>query len=300
MTENYRIKSASGGERLDVFLSQRFPDLSRVRLKHLIEGSYVLVNGIHAKPSLRLKAGAIVDVVIPPPERLNLEAEDIPVTVIYEDSDLLVVDKPAGLPVHPGAGHTRHTLVNALLALCTDLSGIGGILRPGIVHRLDKDTSGLMVVAKNDAVHQDLADQLKKRSVIKKYLAMVWGTPDSNEGLIEAPVGRHPVHRQKMAVITNGRYALTRYQIKKVVGEFSLVEVFPSTGRTHQIRVHLSSIGHPIVGDSVYSNRRVSFLTRQFLHASFLGFEHPKTGQNLRFDSQLPNDLQEALDATGF
>ena len=297
MTEQHHLQAEAAGERLDRFLSRHLPHLSRARLQQLIQRGQVVVNGLSVKPSLRLKPGDRVDVVVPPPEPLELEPEDIPINVVYQDAHLLVVDKPAGLTVHPGAGHPRHTLVNALLALCPDLSGVGGKLRPGIVHRLDKNTSGLMVVAKSDIAHHGLAQQLKERAMTKKYLAIVWDTPHPSEGVIEAPVGRHRVHRQRMAVVTQGRYALTRYRVQEVMGDFSLLEVTPSTGRTHQIRVHLSFIGHPIVGDPLYTRRRVPFLERQFLHACFLGFQHPTTGERLQFTAPLPQDLEEALQA---
>ena len=297
MTEQHHLQAEAAGERLDRFLSRHLPHLSRARLQQLIQRGQVVVNGLSVKPSLRLKPDDRVDVVVPPPEPLELEPEDIPINVVYQDAHLLVVDKPAGLTVHPGAGHPRHTLVNALLALCPDLSGVGGKLRPGIVHRLDKNTSGLMVVAKSDIAHHGLAQQLKEGAMTKKYLAMVWDTPHPSEGVIEAPVGRHRVHRQRMAVVTQGRYALTRYRVQEVMGDFSLLEVTPSTGRTHQIRVHLSFIGHPIVGDPLYTRRRVPFLERQFLHACFLGFQHPTTGERLQFTAPLPQDLEEALQA---
>ncbi len=297
MTQRHSLTVASDGERLDRFLAQRLPGLSRSRLQALIRQGRVTANGLAGKPSLRLKRGDGVEVVVPPPEPVEMAPEAMPLEVVYQDRDLLVVDKPAGLTVHPGPGHPSHTLVNALLALCTDLSGIGGELRPGIVHRLDKDTSGLMVVAKHDAAHQSLSRQLKERLVQKRYLALVVGTPHPAQGVIEAPVGRDPHHRQRMAVVEGGRAAVTPYRVQEVLGEYALVEVRPTTGRTHQIRVHMAFLGHPLVGDQVYSRRRVPFLERQFLHACFLAFEHPMTGERLEFTSPLPADLAGALAA---
>ena len=221
--------------------------------------------------------------------------EEIPLDVVYQDSDLMVVEKPPGLAVHPGPGHPKHTLVNALMSLCDNLSSIGGDLRPGIVHRLDKDTSGLMVVAKNDRSHKSLAFQLKERTVSKRYLALVTGNPTSTTGVIEARLSRDPIHRKRFSVSLNGREAVTHYVVKDSLKGFSLLEVRPVTGRTHQIRVHLSSIGHPIVGDQLYNRRRVTFLQRQFLHASYLSFDHPSSGQLMEFASKLPEDLRYAL-----
>ncbi|MSQ40797.1 MAG: RluA family pseudouridine synthase [Dehalococcoidia bacterium] len=295
MTQKHLLTVESGADRLDRYLASHLPQLSRSRLQTLIHDELVRVNGRPGKPALRLKAGDGVEVVVPPPVSVEMEAEAIPLEVVYQDAHLLVVDKPAGLTVHPGPGHPRHTLVNAIMALCTDLSGIGGELRPGIVHRLDKDTSGLMMVAKNDAAHQSLSHQLKEREVEKGYLALVVGTPRPHEGVIDAPVDRDPIHRQRMAVVPGGRAAVTRYRVREVLGGFSLLEVSPATGRTHQIRVHLASVGHPIVGDVVYSRRRVPFLDRQFLHACSLAFRHPTTGERLAFTSPLPQDLQAAL-----
>ncbi len=295
MTQTHLLTVEAGDDRLDRYLAGHLPQLTRSRLQALIRDGLVRVNGRPGKPALRLKAGDVAEVVVPPPHPVELEPEAMPLEVVYQDADLLVVDKPAGLTVHPGPGHPRHTLVNAILALCSDLSGIGGELRPGIVHRLDKDTSGLMMVAKNDAAHQSLSRQLKEREVDKRYLALVVGTPRPPEGVIEAPIGRDPLHRQRMAVVPGGRAAVTRYRVREVVGGFSLLEVRPATGRTHQIRVHLASVGHPIVGDRVYSRRRAPFLDRQFLHACSLAFRHPTTGELLEFTSPLPQDLQEAL-----
>lgn len=281
--------------RLDRFLSQRCPDLSRTYVKKLVETGHVLVNGALARVSRNLKAGDVVFLVVPAPEEIELEAEDIPLDVVHEDQDMLVVDKPPGLPVHPAVGHPNHTLVNALLAHCPDLTGIGGKLRPGIVHRLDKDTSGLLMVAKNAKAHLSLTNQLKERTVKKGYITLVKGHPAVQEGTIEAPISRDPRNRKRMAVVGKGRESVTRYMVVEHLDDYSLLEVWPKTGRTHQIRVHLSHLGHPVVGDSLYGGK-APFLKRQFLHAHFLGFHHPADNRWLEFASSLPEDLKLALD----
>ena len=282
------------GARLDVFVAQHCPGLSRSHARRIIEDGLATVNGRPAKPSHLLRAGDAVSVRVPPPAALDLLPEPVALSVVYEDQDLLVVDKPAGLTVHPSAGQTAHTLVNALLAHCTDLAGVGGVLRPGIVHRLDKDTSGLLIVAKNDRAHVDLSRQLKERTVEKKYLALVHGRVDPAEAVIDAPVGRDPHNRKRMAVVEQGRAATTAYRVRERLGDLTLVEASPSTGRTHQIRVHLAAIGHPVVGDAVYG-KPSPLVGRQFLHAHRLGFRHPADGRPLAFESPLPSDLERAL-----
>ena len=231
---------------------------------------------------------------VPPPRPLDVEPEAIPLRIIYEDEDLLVVDKPAGMTVHPAPGQTRHTLVNALLAHCRDLSGVGGVLRPGIVHRLDKDTSGLLLVAKNDRAHADLSRQLKERAVEKGYLALVRGRMEQAEGVIEGAIGRDPRNRKRMAIVEGGRPARTAYRVREYLDGMTLVEVAPSTGRTHQIRVHFAAAGHPIVGDALYG-KPSALVGRQFLHAYRLAFRHPRDGRHVAFESPLPPDLEEAL-----
>jgi len=285
-----------GGERLDTFVARRCPELSRSHARRLIDEGLVSINGRQAKPSERVSAGLGVTVTIPPPETIELAPEAIPLTIIYQDGDIIVVDKPAGLTVHPAPGHHSGTLVNALLGACPDLRGIAGTLRPGIVHRLDKDTSGLMVVAKNDRAQRGLQHQLKERQVRKTYLALVRGVPAPREGKIEAPIGRHPKNRKKMAVVSGGREAVTRYRVREEIagGKYSLLEVEPVTGRTHQIRVHLSAIGHPVVGDATYG-RRSDVIGRQFLHAHKLAFAMPLGGRTVEFESPLPADLREAI-----
>ena len=283
------------GQRLDRYLVARCPDLSRSRIGRLVQGGLVSVNDQPAKPALMVRPGDRVALTLPPPEPLKLTPEAIPLAVVYEDGDILVVDKPPGLPVHPSPGHPTHTLVNALLAHCRDLSGIGGVLRPGIVHRLDMDTSGLMVVAKNDAAHRLLSLAIKERRVKKVYLALVWGWPEPPAGTIQASIGRDPRNRKRMAVVPEGREARTGYRTLQTYPECALLELHPETGRTHQLRVHLASMGYPIVGDALYSRRRSALVGRQFLHAHAIGFHLPSSGRYMEFTTPLPSDLQAAL-----
>lgn len=287
------------GERLDLFLARQDLGLTRSQVQRLLQEGHALLNRLPARAGQRLKAGDRVWVHIPPAQPVEVQAEAIPVPVLYQDEYLLVVDKPAGLPVHPSPGHPSHTLVNALLALCPGLKGIGGELRPGIVHRLDKDTSGLMVVAKSHGVHLALSQAFKERWVKKGYLALVTGRVALDSGVIDAPIGRDPRHRKRMAVVPGGREARTRFRVLRRLQAYTLVEVFPETGRTHQIRVHLASMGHPLVGDALYGRKAAHLVGRQFLHAHFLAFHHPVTGQWLEFTSALPEDLERALAALG-
>ncbi len=290
------VRPAEAGQRLDRFLQARCPDLSRSRCASLVRDGHITVNGAAAKPSALVRAGDTVEVIVPPPEPLDLAAQDIPLTVVYQDEHLLVVDKPAGLTVHPAPGHPDSTLVNALLALLPNLKGIGGALRPGIVHRLDKDTSGLMVVAKTDAAHASLTKQLAERRVKKTYIALVQDRLKHDEGEVDAPIARHPRHRQRMSVVEGGREAQTRYKVVRRYANCTLVEVYPLTGRTHQIRVHFAAIGHPLVGDALYGHRS-PLVARHFLHAAKLGFWMPPSETEWReFEAPLPPDLQAALD----
>jgi len=282
------------GERLDLFLAREAGGLTRSQIKRLVEEGLALVNGRPARPSQRVRAGDRISLTIPPPRPTSVEAEPIPLRLVYSDAHLLVVDKPAGLTVHPAPGHPSGTLVNALLALCPDVKGVGGELRPGIVHRLDKDTSGLMVVAKTSEAHLALSRQIKERQVRKGYLALVTGKLQPPEGIIDAPVARDPRNRKRMAVVAGGREARTRYRVLRSGALYSLVEAFPETGRTHQIRVHFASLGHPLVGDLTYG-KRSSLVERQFLHAHILGFQHPATGEWKEFTSLLPPELEAAL-----
>ena len=297
--ETYRIPPDLAGTRLDQAVPQLQPGLSRAYGQQLIADGQVQVNGRPAKASARLKAGDTVTVAIPPPVPVAIAPEAIPLTVVYEDADVLVIDKPAGLVVHPAPGHAGGTLVNALLAHTSDLS-LHGDIRPGIVHRLDKDTSGLLVVAKTDSAHAALVRQHQARTMQKEYLALVLGTPTPATGLIDAPIGRHPRERKQQAVIPEGRAARTRYTIERAYGHLTLLRARLETGRTHQIRVHFAFIGHPIVGDPVYGRRaareaKAFGLHRQFLHATRLGFTLPTSGAWREFDSPLPPDLAAVL-----
>jgi len=293
--KTHRLTADRAGERIDAFIARRLPELSRSYVKRLIDGGLVTIAGRVPKASEKVSEAANVVVEVPPPEEMRLEPQRIPVTIIYQDNDIIVVDKPAGLTVHPAPGHPSGTLVNALLAMCPDLQGIAGTLRPGIVHRLDKDTSGLLVVAKNDRAMRALQQQLAERQVHKTYLALVHGVPKPREGQIEAPIGRNPRNRKKMAVVEDGRESTTRYRIREELPGHALLEVEPVTGRTHQIRVHLAAIGHPILGDSVYG-RPSSLLDRQFLHAWKLAFGMPLGGRLVEFESPLPADLRAVLE----
>jgi 23S rRNA pseudouridine1911/1915/1917 synthase len=319
----FDVDAAGAGERLDRFLggaaAARRIALSRTRLKALIEAGEVSVDGAVARdPATRLAAGARIAFEAPPALDSPLAGEDLPLAVVYEDEHLIVIDKPAGLVVHPAPGHPAGTLVNALIRHCgASLSGVGGVRRPGIVHRLDKDTSGLLVVAKTDAAHRGLAelfaDHGRTGSLEREYLAIVWGGFDATAGKVAAPIGRDPGHRQRMAIAAEerGRHAATHWRLEEALGPASLVACRLETGRTHQIRVHMASIGHPLLGDSVYgagfktkaallgeaARSALARLGRQALHASVLGFEHPATGEPLRFEGPPPVDFSHLLSA---
>ena len=298
MSRTRTFVAVTSGERLDKFLSDRCRDLSRSRLQSLISDGYATLEGAPARPASKLKAGQTVSVTIPESAPGRLVAQRIPIDVVYEDGDVMVVNKPAGLTVHPGAGHHDQTLANALLALRPDLEGIGETERPGIVHRLDKDTSGLMVVAKSKAAHAFLTQQLKERRFTKLYLALVHGRLSPPEAIIDAPIGRDPKHRKRMAVTSDGREAVTRYKVVAHYSRFTLAEVRPSTGRTHQIRVHFASLGHPLAGDGTYGRSHPD-LGRHFLHANRLGFCLPGRAEPVEFTSELPPELSAFLDGLG-
>ena len=300
----YIVPPGESRTRLDIFLSRNLLELTRSRVKKLIEGGHVLVNGRITKAGALLSTGSLVTVVIPEISASDVEPEDIPISILFEDSHLLVLDKAPHMVVHPSHGHPNGTLVNALLHHCGDLSGIGGISRPGIVHRLDKGTSGVMVVAKNDPAHQSLARQFKEHTILRTYLAAVRGAMDDDEGIIDRPLGRHVRDRKRIAVREDGRAAVTKYSVTARRGGISMVELRPRTGRTHQLRVHLSSVGHPILGDPTYGGGVVSLhvkdpqfrailrsLTRPALHAFRLGFVHPADGSEMIFESPPPEDL---------
>jgi 23S rRNA pseudouridine1911/1915/1917 synthase len=298
MTGAHTFTADAAGSRLDRFVAGSLPDLSRTRARELIDAGLVTVNGRPGKPSLKLETGDVVAVTVPPERPLALAPEDIPLAILYEDDDLLVIDKPAGLPVHPAPGHPGHTLVNAVLNYLPRLESEAGGLRPGIVHRLDKDTSGLILVAKNRAAQADLAAQFAARTVSKTYLVLVRGRLTPDRGVIEAAIGRDARNRQRMAVVEKGRAARTAYAVKKAYRGYTLAEIHPETGRTHQIRVHISAIGFPVAGDATYGVT-VPFLDRQFLHAHRLTFRLPSTGEEVTFTSPLPPDLEAALAAIG-
>lgn len=301
--QRIEILVEADGVRLDKYLAGRLGDLSRVAVQRLIDGGQVAVNAEVVKASYKVRAGDQLVVHLPDVELDELAAEPIPLDVVYEDDALLVVDKPAGMVVHPAPGHPGGTLVNAVLAHCPELASTDSE-RPGIVHRLDRDTSGLILVAKRENVRRALQRQFRDRLVDKTYLALLDGHLQPTWGRVEAPLGRDPVHRQRMAVLPGGREAITDYhvleqfahQVGPAAGDYSLVQVEPHTGRTHQIRVHLASIGHPVVGDRVYGRRRVRLpVARQFLHAQRLGFRHPVTGRRMMLESPLPGDLAAVL-----
>ena len=308
---HYHLTVEAGGERLDAFIAAHLPTLSRSRAAQLIDNGSVRINQRVPKKSERVAAGDVVDIIVPAVQDTTVGAENIPLDIVYQDSDLIVIDKPAGLVVHPAPGNYTGTLVNALLHHIPDLSGIGGIMRPGIVHRLDKDTSGLMLVAKNDETHRGLSAALKKREIKCRYLVAAWGHIAEEEVFVDAPIGRSPNDRKRMTVIESGRAARTRFKrLERWKGADLLLAELQS-GRTHQIRVHLLSIGHPVVGDELYApagERRTTGSTaawakafaklvrRQFLHATELAFRHPRTGDVLRFRSDLPADLKPAAD----
>jgi 23S rRNA pseudouridine1911/1915/1917 synthase len=298
--------------RLDRALAELLPDLSRSFLARLIHDGRVAVSGeVVARAAFHVTADQGVTVDIPPPTAATASSQDLPLSVLFEDDDLVVIDKPAGIVVHPSAGHGDGTLVNALLFHVHDLSGVGGEIRPGIVHRLDKDTSGVMVIAKNDAAHRALTSAWNSSQVVKEYLALVYGTPTPARGRVDAPVGRDPRNRKRMAVVRDGRNAVTEYEVIQPLRYLALLRCRLHTGRTHQIRVHLKHIGHPIVGDPVYSGPQwrgipdkrlqkvLSAMTRQALHATRLTIPHPRSGQMMTFESPLPADLVAVLVSSG-
>lgn len=290
--EQLEITDQTG--RLDKVLSDMMPDESRSQLKQAIEEDRVLVNAKVEKPKYQVQAGDQIEVTIPDPVALDLEPENIPLDIVYEDDDVIVVNKPAGMVVHPSPGHPDHTLVNALL-YHSPLSTINGTYRPGIVHRIDKDTSGLLMVAKNNHAHQSLAQQLKDKTNLREYIALVHGVIKQDEGVIDAPIGRSPKDRKRQAIVADGRHAVTHYKVLERYLNYTLISCWLETGRTHQIRVHMKSIGHPLAGDPLYGPRKTIAGSGQFLHAKKLGFRHPVTGRQLVFEAPLPQDFQRVL-----
>ncbi len=314
LTYTVPVPADKAGNRVDRLLAEALPDLSRARIQALIAEGRVCGSGGRVVESSKTKtaAGDVYVISVPPPRPAEPESQDIPLNVVFEDDDVIVVDKPAGLVVHPAAGNPDRTLVNALLAHCgASLSGIGGVQRPGIVHRIDKDTSGLIVAAKNDRAHHALAAQFEAHSLERAYYALVWGVPAPREGDIEGAIGRHPKDRKRMTIArTGGKAALTHYRVERVVGSrASLVECRLATGRTHQIRVHLTAIGHPLIGDPVYGDRSqrrmrgipdeiaaaVRGFNRQALHAYLIGFRHPSSGETIRLISNIPNEIKDLM-----
>lgn len=283
------------GNRLDKALAD-LTTLSRSQANEEIKKGTVLVNGKAAKAKYAVKVGDVITYEIPEDEILDYEAEDIPLDIIYEDEDVAVINKPQGMVVHPSVGHTSGTLVNALMYHIKDLSTINGVVRPGIVHRIDKDTSGLLMIAKNDISHKALAEELKDKKSLRKYLAIVHGNLPNDRGMIEAPIGRSEKDRKKQAVTAKGKEAVTRFQVLERFGNYTLVELTLETGRTHQIRVHMAYIGHPVAGDPLYGPRKTLKGQGQFLHARTLGFTHPRTGEVMTFTAEAPAIFQERLE----
>jgi 23S rRNA pseudouridine1911/1915/1917 synthase len=292
VTENF------SGARLDVAVTGLSGELTRARVQKLLSEGRVLVNGSAGKANYRVNTGDSIDVTVPDAREASAQPEKVALDILFEDDYILVLNKPKGMVVHPAAGHSSGTLVNALLHHCSDLSGIGGIARPGIVHRLDKDTSGVLVVAKNDSAHLSLSRQLKEHSMVREYVAIVHGEVRPNHGAIDAAIARHPRERKKMAVVVpaKGRHAVTHFFVLERMSSYTYLRLRLETGRTHQIRVHLSSVGHPVVGDPLYGPKRprVRF-NGQALHARLLGFQHPADGRYLEFASEPPEDFKELL-----
>lgn len=296
--EELHLTAVQSGERIDRFLSGDLEGLSRSYIQKLLKEGGITVNGKAVKSNYKLNAGDVILVQIPDPEPMDILPEDIPLDILYEDEDILVVNKPKGMVVHPSPGHYSHTLVNAVLFHCGGrLSGINGVLRPGIVHRIDMDTTGSLLICKNDRAHQILADDLKEHNITRRYHAVVHGNLKEDTGTVNAPIGRHPVDRKKMSTkAPNGRHAVTHYRVLERFGNYTYIECELETGRTHQIRVHMASIGHPLLGDEVYGRGKNPFhLEGQTLHAMVLGFVHPSTGEYMEFEAPLPEYFEELL-----
>ena len=295
-----QVQENYAGLRIDKFLMESFPQYSRSYFQKLIKGEAVFADLKPVKANYKVTLGQKIEVVLPEPVSLDVEPENIPLDIIYEDNDVLLINKPKNMVVHPSAGHDHGTIVNAVMYHCKDqLSTINGVMRPGIVHRIDKDTTGVIVICKNDAAHNSLADQLKEHSITRKYHAIVYNNFTEDEGTVNAPIGRSPADRKKMAVnVKNGRNAVTHYKVLKRFGKYTYIECTLETGRTHQIRVHMSSISHPLLGDTVYGPQKQPYpgLCGQTLHAKVLGFIHPSTGKYMEFETPLPDYFLELLD----
>lgn len=291
------VSEAQNGLRFDKLCVEILPDLSRTRIQDLIANGFITINDLEVKANTKVRTNDIISAEWPEDEELKVDAEEMDLDVLYEDKDLIVINKPKGMVVHPGAGNPNHTLVNGLLAHCKDLSGINGVLRPGIVHRIDKDTSGCLVVAKNDLAHQNLSEQLAKRTLKRTYIALVHGVIQHNVGTIEAPIGRDKSDRQKMTVTSmNARPALTHFKVVKRYEAYTLVECQLDTGRTHQIRVHFQYINYPIVGDSKYSIKKTLETQGQCLHAQRIEFIHPRTQEIMQFEAEMPEVFKQVLE----
>ena len=293
------VSPEEAGVRIDKYLAEQLPDITRSYLQKLLKDGSVQMNGKPVKTSTKTAAGAVIELTIPEPEEPEILPEDIPLDILYEDSDVILINKPKDMVVHPAAGHYTGTLVNALMYQCKgDLSGINGVLRPGIVHRIDKDTTGVLIVCKNDKAHNALAEQLKEHSITRKYRAIVCGNLKEDEGTVDAPLGRHPQDRKKMAIVrTGGKRAVTHYRVLERFGNYTYIECQLETGRTHQIRVHMASLGHPLLGDEAYGRVKSPFkLEGQTLHAMVLGFIHPTTGEYMEFEAPLPEYFEKLLE----
>ncbi|CAM3966306.1 RluA family pseudouridine synthase [Bacillus mobilis] len=282
-------------ERIDKFVAEINSEWSRSQVQQWIKDDVVTVNGKSVKVNYKVRENDEITVTIPDPEELDIQAEDMNLEIYYEDADVLVVNKPRGMVVHPAPGHTSGTLVNGLMHHCTDLSGINGVMRPGIVHRIDKDTSGLLMVAKNDVAHESLVNQLVAKTVTRRYKAIVHGVIPHDKGTIDAPIGRDKKERQSMTVDENGKNAVTHFQVLERFKDFTLVECRLETGRTHQIRVHMKYIGYPLAGDPKYGPKKTLDMNGQALHAGILGFDHPRTGEYIQFEAPIPEVFEDAL-----
>ena len=293
------VSPEDAGVRIDKYMAEQLPDITRSYLQKLLKDGSVQMNGKPVKASTKTAVGAVIALTIPEPEEPEILPENIPLDILYEDSDVILINKPKNMVVHPAAGHYTGTLVNALMYHCRgDLSGINGVLRPGIVHRIDKDTTGVLIVCKNDRAHNALAEQLKEHSITRKYRAIVCGNLKEDEGTVDAPLGRHPQDRKKMAIVrSGGKRAVTHYRVLERFGNDTYIECQLETGRTHQIRVHMASLGHPLLGDEIYGRAKSPFkLEGQTLHAMVLGFIHPTTGEYMEFEAPLPEYFEKLLE----
>ena len=291
----HTISETHARDRIDKVISSLDPEWSRSQVQQWIKEGYVLVNGEKVKTNYKCSLNDTLEIIVPDPEELDVVPEEMDLEIFYEDKDVLVVNKPKGMVVHPAPGHATGTLVNGLMAHCKDLSGLNGVLRPGIVHRIDKDTSGLLMVAKNDFAHESLVNQLVAKTVTRKYKAIVHGTIPHDFGTIEAPLGRDTKDRQSMTVVDNGKHAVTHFNVIERLKDFTFVECQLETGRTHQIRVHMKYIGYPLAGDPKYGPKKTLDIGGQALHAGLLGFNHPRTGDYIEFEAPLPSYLEELL-----